>query len=172
MGDFNLPGINWQTNTGTTTFERAFLDKISDFGLNQFMNEPTHVKGNCLDLIFGTVDSLPFSIPKTRLSDHFPVIFEVEILSSIKSVSNIDIISKSTFSKKMFNANLNNLYNSFSNQAISNFSSYWYSLVHAALSSASKGKRQKRLLMPHYYSSHTMHLINMRASSERKLIEI
>ena len=48
LGDFNLPGINWQTNTGTTTFERAFLDKISDFGLNQFMNEPTHVKGNCL----------------------------------------------------------------------------------------------------------------------------
>ena len=107
MGDFNLPGINWQANTETTTFESAFIDMVSDFGLNQFINEPIHVKGHCLDLIFGTVDSHPFSIPITRLSDHFPVIFEIEILSSIKSVSNLDIIFKSTFSKQMFNANLN-----------------------------------------------------------------
>ena len=66
LGDFNLPGINWQRNTGTTTFERAFLDMVSDFGLNQFINASNHLKGNCPDLIFGAVDSLPFSIPITR----------------------------------------------------------------------------------------------------------
>ena len=169
LGDFNLPGVKWQTNTGTTTFERAYLDVIGDFGMNQLINVTTRVKGNCLDLIFGTVDSLLFSIPITRLSDHFPVVFEIEILSSIKSANYIENFSKSIFSKQMFSANLNNLYNSFSNHAITNFPSYWYSLLHAALSSSSKRKRQKRLLMPHYYSSHTMHLIIMRASNERKL---
>ena len=126
------------------------------------------MKRNCLDLIFGTVDSLPFSFSITSLSDHFPVIFEIEILSSIKSVSNNIITFKSTFSKQMFNANLNNLHNSFSNAAISYFSSHWYSLLQAALSSFSESKRQKRLLTPHHYSSHTMHLINMRASNGRK----
>ena len=49
LGDFILPAINWQTATGTATFERAFLDMVSDFGLNQFINAPTHVKGNCVD---------------------------------------------------------------------------------------------------------------------------
>ena len=115
LGDFNLPGINWQTKTGKTRFERALLDMVSDFGLNLFINIPTHMKVNCLDLFFGTFDSLPFSISITRLSDHFPVIFDIEFLSFIKSVSNFDNFSKSTFSKHMFNANLNNLCISFSN---------------------------------------------------------
>ena len=105
FGDFNLPRINWQTNTGTTTFERAFLDMVSDFGLSQFIHPATHMKGNCLDLDFGTVDSIPFSIPITRLPDPFPVIFEIEILWSIKFVSNIDSISKSFFLKQIFDAN-------------------------------------------------------------------
>ena len=168
LGDFNLPHINWQTNARTTTLVRAFIDMVSDFDLNWFLNAPTHMKENCLDLIFGTVDFLPFNIPITRLRDHFPVIFEIEVLLSIKSVSNIDIISNSTFSKQMFNANLNTLYISFCNQTTSNFSSHWYSLLLAALSSSIKCKRQKHSLIPHYYFSHTMHLKNMRSSNERK----
>ena len=107
-------------------------------------SEMPNSKENCFDINSGTVDSIPFSIPNNCLSDKFPVNVQIESCPSIKPVINIDTISKSTFSKELFDTNLENLEHSFSNPTIPNFSSYKYPLFNAALIASLKGKRQKR----------------------------
>ena len=50
-GDFNLPDINWDTLSATSTSSSAFCDFIFDSLLTQLVDLPTHVKGNILDLV-------------------------------------------------------------------------------------------------------------------------
>ena len=51
IGDFNLNKANWLLNTSTNSVEQAFLDEFVQAGLLQLINEPTHVKGNILDIL-------------------------------------------------------------------------------------------------------------------------
>jgi hypothetical protein len=41
-GDFNFPGINWSTNSGSNERERTFLDAVNDSFLHQHVDKPTH----------------------------------------------------------------------------------------------------------------------------------
>jgi hypothetical protein len=50
LGDFNLPGLNWEENIATGQ-GRRLLDVATDNGLVQLVKFPTHRKGNILDLI-------------------------------------------------------------------------------------------------------------------------
>ena len=51
IGDFNLNKANWLFNTSTNSVEQTFLDEFLQAGLLQLINEPTHVKGNILDIL-------------------------------------------------------------------------------------------------------------------------
>ena len=55
IGDFNAKSSNWYTGD-TTTSEGSKIEAItSQFGLQQIINEPTHIQGqsvSCIDLIF------------------------------------------------------------------------------------------------------------------------
>ena len=63
-GDFNAKSSNWHTGD-TTTSEGSKIEAItSQFGLQQIINEPTHIQGNsvpCIDLIFSSQPSLVMS---------------------------------------------------------------------------------------------------------------
>ena len=54
IGDFSTKSSNWYTD-GTNTFEDSKIEAItSQFGLQQIINEPTHIQGksvSCIDLI-------------------------------------------------------------------------------------------------------------------------
>ena len=51
VGDFNLPDINWDNLTASSTASRTFCDFIFDNALLQVVDTSTHSKGNILDLI-------------------------------------------------------------------------------------------------------------------------
>ena len=75
LGDFNLPGINWETLTSINSQEVKFLDLLDELNLNHFFGGPTHKGHNKLDLIFSNVDQLPVSIGTKLFSDHYPIFF-------------------------------------------------------------------------------------------------
>ena len=51
VGDFNLPDIDWFTLMGTSISSNCFCNFVFDCNLTQYVYEPTHVKGNVLDLV-------------------------------------------------------------------------------------------------------------------------
>ena len=50
MGDFNLPGINWDRWWSASAGERMVLDTLGDMFWHQLVRGPTHRLGNTLDL--------------------------------------------------------------------------------------------------------------------------
>ena len=50
IGDFNLPDIDWATGTSGAK-GRDFLTATTERGMEQYVEEPTHINGNILDLI-------------------------------------------------------------------------------------------------------------------------
>ncbi len=64
VGDFNFPDLNrekWETGQSDVLLEQNFLSMFSDLGLTQCIDEPTHNKGNILDLL---LTSSPPNPPK------------------------------------------------------------------------------------------------------------
>ena len=50
IGDFNLPGINWENGTATGA-GREVLEATEDMLMSQLVDFSTQVKGNVLDLV-------------------------------------------------------------------------------------------------------------------------
>ena len=57
LGDFNLPHINWLTNTGVEAESHRMLEFLEDNFLSQLVNQPTR-ENNILDLIIVSNDRL------------------------------------------------------------------------------------------------------------------
>lgn len=81
-GDFNLPDIQWDTLSSTSSSSSAFCDFVFDNSLIQLINQPTHVKGNILDLVLtNSEDSITnltvASDTKWITTDHFEVTFQL-----------------------------------------------------------------------------------------------
>ena len=85
VGDFNLPNINWLTNTSSSNSEEQFLDLCLDLNLTQHVKEPTHLSGSTLDLILTnpTADNLmiksEISAPFTSSCDHNFISFQTSM---------------------------------------------------------------------------------------------
>ena len=69
IGDFNLPDIQWDTLTSSSPNSRSFCDFVFDNALVQLIHEPTHTKGNILDLVL-TNDNDLVSNATVNLSNH------------------------------------------------------------------------------------------------------
>ena len=81
-GDFNFPDINWSLLSAHSSSSNAFCDFIFDNNLTQFVDRPTHSRGNVLDLVLSTdleiIDNLLMFQPCDFLrSDHFMISFEL-----------------------------------------------------------------------------------------------
>jgi len=50
IGDFNLPGIDWESGTATGR-AREILEAAEERFFEQLVDFPTHTKGNTLDLV-------------------------------------------------------------------------------------------------------------------------
>ena len=81
MGDFNCPDIDWDTLSGFSHFSSLLCDLIFELNLTQFVDIPTHVKGNILDLIIANSTELVSNIHSTGnqilSSDHFLLCFSL-----------------------------------------------------------------------------------------------
>ena len=82
VGDFNLGHTHWPSFHSSDSVEESFLNTFSDLGFMQMVSQPTHYKGNTLDIVLTnnqqfitniTVDS-NYLICK---SDHYPILFNV-----------------------------------------------------------------------------------------------
>ena len=83
-GDLNFPSWNWRLmkmkpNPTCPKLHNAFIDMLSDFGMEQLVEEPTR-RDNTLDLVF---TNIPHLIPRVEilpgLSDHDAVFCEINI---------------------------------------------------------------------------------------------
>ena len=83
LGDFNIPKADWTTSTGRDALSRDFTSATTEKGLKQMVQVPTHVGGNCLDLVLTTI---PEKIRNLDVSDvithggHSVISFDVEVI--------------------------------------------------------------------------------------------
>ena len=45
IGDYNLPGIDWETLSGDSLISNTFCDLVFDLNLTQLMGSPSHISG-------------------------------------------------------------------------------------------------------------------------------
>ena len=92
LGDFNLPSINWEHETcpnDTSHISYKFLDCIHEYYLTQFVNQPTHYRGDqnptLIDLILSNdsdfVHNFNHSAP-FGLSHHSVITFSLNVFQS------------------------------------------------------------------------------------------
>ena len=78
-GDFNVPDINWNVLSGSTSFSSDLCDLIVDLNLTQHVTVPTHKGGNILDIILTNYDIEELSVnpdlPPNTTSNHFLITF-------------------------------------------------------------------------------------------------
>ena len=92
MGDFNLSNVKWPYADNAhyiTPTEKLFIDCFDDFGLSQCVCEPTHVKGNTLDLLLtnspGLISNLNISKNQAICnSDHYKISFKCKANVKLK----------------------------------------------------------------------------------------
>ena len=75
VGDFNLPDIQWDTLSSTSSISCAFCDFVFDNLLTQLIDQPTHIKGNILDLVLTNLSVA--SNNNWIATDHFAVTFQL-----------------------------------------------------------------------------------------------
>ena len=81
FGDLNYPGIDWEDNTATEKKAKEFLEVVESKFMTQFVQGPTHIAGNTLDLVIGPDENVVTDISKEgRLgaSDHEILVCSVD----------------------------------------------------------------------------------------------
>ena len=80
FGDFNMPDIEWKEckvkeSSTRKNYHQSFLDVLSFFGLQQFQLNPSHIKGNVLDLVITSSPNVINSVEviEPGPSDHYLV---------------------------------------------------------------------------------------------------
>ena len=84
LGDFNLPHIDWKTQTSSTHLGETYIELFQDLFLHQHVEEPTHDRGNVLDLVFTQDESLIHDIrclKEESISDHYPILIELNMFN-------------------------------------------------------------------------------------------
>ena len=78
LGDFNMPGSDWETMTGTNCCESEFVEICADYNLMPLVLSPTHDWGNILDNILSSTFEYQIHIVSVlkgcSISDHHPIL--------------------------------------------------------------------------------------------------
>ena len=186
MGDFNFPFIDWQTGNGSSMDDDFFIELMDSLFLNQWITFPTHNNGNTLDLFFTDVDndvSITRSNCLDNFSDHYGIVIVIKCDSSFGNYQlNEDHINVANWDIK----NINNdqfvainkaIYNErdhfiSDNDTIDNNIERFYAVVSNIFANLAPNTRKitrKRRMFPSWYSSHTVHLIDIKNTIHRKL---
>ena len=165
MGDFNIPDPNCTNG--------AFVyDFFTDRNFIQLVEEATHSAGNVLDLCFTTnADLTEIFVSDKPFTDHFPITVRLRCYASDNTPPTPKSISQSSFDNYTFNIALNHLYSICCTpfvQDIVAFTTAWYDALCGAIAVSGKPKRRRRRDFPHFYSSHTVHLLNKLRTAQKK----
>ena len=82
ISDFNLNGVTWVTGSCKTSVEKEFINGFANLGLLRCINEPTHKKGNTLDILltksFSYIKNLKIiDTERYCISDHLAITFVI-----------------------------------------------------------------------------------------------
>ena len=81
VGDFNLPNVQWDTLSSTSSASCTFCDFVFDNSLTQLIDQPTHIQGNILDLVLSNsndcVTNLAVAPSNWINTDHFEITFQI-----------------------------------------------------------------------------------------------
>ena len=82
VGDLNLSAVSWTNMNSPVPIEQTFVDSFNELGLKQIISEPTHLKGNILDVLLTNYDSAISNLSilehdSVCKSDHFPIHFNI-----------------------------------------------------------------------------------------------
>ncbi len=81
LGDFNLPGIHWETGTSDAK-GRLLLETVEEEGMEQMVNFSTHIKGNVLDLLITNCPDRIIDINdigRLGKSDHVVLVVQLDV---------------------------------------------------------------------------------------------
>ena len=89
VGDMNLPGIDWRTetvrpHTANKQLHYDFMMMMKLHGFSQLIQSPTHIHGNTLDLICSNRPELIYEhdVVSLSLSDHSIITAAIEMEST------------------------------------------------------------------------------------------
>ena len=114
IGDFNLNKANWLLNTSTNSIEQAFLDEFVQAGLVQLINEPTHIKGNILDILLTNSEQFINDIIVSNSnglcnSDHYSINFNINLKVNRKKTEKIKAFNYKRANWDLLNRDLSNV---------------------------------------------------------------
>ena len=94
VGDFNFPDIDWLSLSSSSPLSNNFCEFIFDCNLTQHVLQPTHVKGDILDLVLTTSNVIlnhlsVQSSPDICFSDHFIIRFIPQCTCGVSSLKKI-----------------------------------------------------------------------------------
>lgn len=113
VGDVNLPHIDWTTmrvkqQCGNKLLHQTFIDTLTEFHLTQLVREPTHDKGNTLDLVCCSNPErlTDLSVISPGMSDHAMIEFRVKVSSpqvptATKEVKLYNSVNQELFCKRL-----------------------------------------------------------------------
>ena len=79
-GDFNLLNVTRETYSANDAETDVFLSQVIANEFDQLIREPTHKKGNILDLVFANYENVHMKPPlSTTFSDHLAVEFLLSV---------------------------------------------------------------------------------------------
>ena len=114
IGDFNLNKANWLLNTSTNGVKQAFLDEFVQAGLLQLINEPTHIKGNILDILLTNSEQFISDIIVSNIkglckSDHYSIKFKISLKVNRKKAAKIKALNYKRANWDLLNRDLSNV---------------------------------------------------------------
>ena len=70
VGDFNAPDIEWSSLSGTQSQSNLICDFVFNSNLTQLVEEPTHTRGNTLDIVLTNIDFIYIQPTSSQVSIH------------------------------------------------------------------------------------------------------
>ena len=114
IGDFNLSNADWRNNHSSNSTEQAFIEEFIRAGLIQLINQPTHIRGNILDILLtnseNTVDNI--AIEHTSgicKSDHYTILFDIKLSIRRKKPMKIKVFNYKRADWEHLNGDLGNV---------------------------------------------------------------
>ena len=168
MVDFNLPNVNWESNTTAISVDQSLLDSMTQELLLEQIIRSTHKRGNILDLVFvSQPDAFDYEVLPSSFSDHYPLIISYDYLPCYVAPFSSQF-SASGFNQNMLESKID-LIDFEAVSSLQNTSEFLLKTLVDVISSCLVRKRKKRKLFPFYYSSLTMHSINKLETAKRQL---
>ena len=168
-----MPDVNWDTNHSHSSDSLRILNFLINHGFEQLVTLPTHINGNIVDLIFVNFSTCYFSevgTGITEFSDHFLISFHCSFDNKKTHLSNCNhkVHIPPEFSSYLQLELASSLFSVLSTVTSENYTNDWLENFAQLLSLYYRKKRQKRKNAPFYYSSHTMHQLNVLNTAKRR----